>query len=1102
MENNMYNGEKLAKILTDLEKSDPDYEVGDPYSRQDAIRPLVATNCSEYVVAHSTHALRPARQFAEVALLPHILETMRRLGLNRLMRLQAFAWPHLGGGSGHGAMIVSAPRSGRTFAYVPVVCQAVCKSLAESRRQRMLHPGAVALILVPDLQRVRQVSAMCHALLRKARSDDSITLTLNVSTANSSDFLLRLLNGVGCLVATPAQLAWFGREAPGLLRFPRLQFLVYDDVDLMAAEQLRRAEQVVQELLPTTHYPQLVMVSQSYSEALMTKLRMLSSRPAVIFGDILEAALYGGTRIRISLVRKQEKSSEVMQLLQQRSPEDYRTVIYCLDDGEMRQLVRALEDRGFGCLPYYQTSDLAIREQVHSWLAKSRGLILLCTDSCPELVIRNAHTLIHHGMGDTWSKFKMRHLTISENLSNNLSGKPSHQVTLLSQVLLDNGNQRQLPRLVDFLQLHQQIDPVVLSVAQKIRGDVESTKSNKQAICGQILLLGECRDPVCEARHHVADLDLRPSHVPASGDVKVQLVRVYSPAHLCVRLEEHLPLNGTWQALPFLAVQEMRLKLLQDKEPHRYWPPVAGAICMHHTTLTKERVRVLKVAPIQDVNLLRSDISVEVQALDVDTRVLATQSGRLYECSLAMQQVPPMALDLRLLGMVPQSGESSWSEEERSQAEKLLKNLPKGHFLQANIQFATAGTLFVQDLVAMVYADNFKVHLRHLNLCQKLIKANLACRCESAKEKILEIFGEKLIVEERVEVEPKAKKVLEENKENWEVEPKAREVLEENKENCELEMKAKKILEQNKENCESTQERTLKNGDHVMKEKKSHQLLPPRCLRLMQIAREAFEEKDQEANNSQHEMGKPSPSNEDSMSQLYECIKNCALLELEEEEQSLKNTDQAVTNPAEFLKKVMSEESKDNRKPKKKSKAKSALPAKPISNYNKEMALQTHPNVVRPKVTYYQNITTLELQVCLPEDDLEYKAVLVGVQIFFKATSKFSDLIHQFVLTLKFPYTSLRHHRVGRTVYISVVKSLAFVDPLDFGEYRFLKPNHDMLSKMENYHKLKQTGFKRFLNNRGYVQQKVDLPHSSDYSDDEERNLDGIERVDHSEICD
>nr|XP_016925364.2 putative ATP-dependent RNA helicase BoYb [Drosophila suzukii] len=1097
MENNKYSDERLAKIMKDLERytmpvgKDPDYEVGDPYSKQEAIRPLVAPNCSEYAVAHFTYALRPARLFSEVVMLPHILETMRKLGLNRLLRLQAYTWPHLGAGSGHGALIVSAPRSGRTFAYLPPVCEAVCKVLSESRRQRMLQPGtwsadelgAVALILVPDLPRVRQVSAMCQSLLRKARSEDSVTLTLNVLSADSSEFLLRLLNGVGCLVATPAQLTWFWREAPGLLRFPRLQYLVYDDVDLMSAEQLRKAEQVVQEILPTTRYPQMVIVTRSYSEALMTKMIMASSHPAVIFGDVLEAALYGGTRIRISLVRSQAKSNEVVQLLQQRPPQDYRTVIYCMDDADMRQLVKALEDRGFGCLPYYQTSDLEVFEQVHSWLANSRGVILLCTDNCPELVIRNAHTLIHHGMGDSYSKFKMRHLTLSGNLTNSLAptAGTAIQVPLLSLVLLDNSNQRQLPRLVDFLQLHQQVDPTVVSVAQRIRKDLESKRSNKHALCGQILLLGECREPLCEDRHHVADMDRRHSNVPASGDVKVQLVRVYSPTHICVRLLEHLPPKGTWKALPFLAIQDIRLKLMQDKQPHRLWPPVAGAICMLHTAHNKERVRVLKVAPIQDVSLLRSDISVEVQALDVDTRLLKTQSGCLYECSKAMQQEPPMSYDLRLLGMVPQSGESSWAEEERSTVEFWLKNLPKDHFLQANIQFATANTLFVQDLMAMVYADNFKVHLRHLNLCQKLIKANLARRCEQARQKIMDFFEKKLINEEAAEAKGEAKKHL---------------------------------LEENKENLEPTQDITLKKVDKDIKEPESPHVLPPRCLRLMQIAREVTQKNQQQEDleaktnvspKSHVNFESSSQSNEDSMSQLYECIKNCAILQLEDAKQPKKDPDQVAIDPVEFLNQVMSEGSNKcaphtNLKPKKKKiKARSAVPPVPTKTYKEEIPLQTHPNVVRPNVTYYQNITTLELQVCLPEDDHEYKALLLGAQIFFKATSKLSDLVHQFILTLKFAYSTLRHHMVGRTVYISVVKSLAFIDPLDFGDYRFMKPNHEMFCKMENSH---NNSFRRLLANRGYVQQNVDPQDSSESSDDEELDQDGIERVDHGHILD
>jgi len=386
--------------------------------------------------------------------------------------------------------------------------------------------------------------------------------------------------------------------------------------------------------------------------------------------------------------------------------------------------------------------------------------------------------------------------------------------------------------------------------------------------------------------------------------------------------------------------------------------------------------------------------------------------------------------------------------------------------------------------VAMVYADNFKVHLRHLNLCQKLIRDGLARRCGRARQKIMDFFEEKLINEEAAEVKGEAKKQLLEG------------------------------INENKENLEHTQDSTLGKVNNEIKEPESSHVLPPRCLRLMQIAREVTQknqqQEDLEANSnkgpkSNTNIESSSQSNEDSMSQLYECIKNCAILQLEDAKQPKKDPDQVAIDPVEFLNQVMSEGSNQcythtNLKPKKKKiKARSAVQPVPTKIYKEEIPLQTHPNVVRPNVTYYQNITTLELQVCLPEDDHEYKALLLGAQIFFKATSKHSDLVYQFILTLQFSYTTLRHHMVGRTVYISVVKSLAFIDPLDFGEYQFMKPNYEMFSKMENSH---NNSFKRLLANRGYVQQNVDPQDSSESSDDEEQDLDGIERVDHGHILD
>ncbi|XP_016986933.1 putative ATP-dependent RNA helicase BoYb [Drosophila rhopaloa] len=1064
--------EKLAKIMEDLDKirqkstnssgtsssKDTDYEVGDAYSAKDAIRPLVVTNCSEYVVAHARNELRPARQFAEVSMLPHILDTMRKLGLNRLLRLQSYTWPHLAGGAGHGAMIVGAPGSGRTFSYVPSVCHAVCKAIRESRsRPKDLEPGswqqeqygAKALILVPDLRRVRQVSALCHALLRKTYNEEWFTLTLNVPSTKSSEFFLRLLNGVGCLVATPAQLVWFWQEAPGLMRFPCLQFLVYDDVDLMSKEQLMNAQQVLQEILPITHSPQVVMVSQTYSPELMAKLSAVNHQPALVFGDIMEAALYGGTRIRISLVPSSAKVNAVIQMLQQRPPNDYRTVIYCVDDRDMQRLVVALKDQRYNCLPYYQNSDMEVREQVHSWQANSRGVILLCTDNCPELIIRDAHTLIHHGMSISWSKFKMRHLMLSGNLSNSLAAEVGPvKVSLHSLVLMDDSNHRELPRLVDFLQLHQEVDPGVVALAKRIRQEMDKARSEQKTLCSQILVLGKCYDSVCENRHHVTHSDRRPDYIPASGDVKVKLVQVYSPTHFCVRLLEHMPPQGTWKTLPYPAVQEMRMQLMLNNESPRYWPPVVGVICLYNTTFTKERVRVLKVAPIQNVNIVQSNLSVEVQALDADTRIFVTDCGRLFECPEAMQREPPMACDLRLLGLVPYSGERSWTEEDCRNVKGMLTQLPKDHFLQAKIQFATAGTLFVRNLVAIVYAGQFKVHLRHLNLAQKLIKSTLAKRCEEATNMILDFFEEVLIQEKEVEEE--------------------------------------KEVQESKENAERETQEVVKNE----LEKNKGTILSGRCLRLAQVALEVGRDnqlqpklqetrstiRDASSNQVENYSGKTEEdakphSNEDQVSQLYECLMNCARLQLEDKKEPVKESGQVHSDPTEVLNQVV-------------------------------IPIQLPDNVVRPSVTYYQTTSTLELHVCLLEDDYEYQTMLLGSQLFFRATSKSSELIQQFILTLRFPIDKLRHHIRGRTVYISITKSLAYIVPLEFGEYSFLKPNHDGFGKMYDSRKSALKQLVRDLRDFGYSKPEAELQNKSDESEDEDRNLDGIERVDYNEIFD
>ncbi|KAH8336892.1 hypothetical protein KR059_007663, partial [Drosophila kikkawai] len=1023
--------EKIDKIIME-----EDYEVGGTI-RAEAIRPLVAPNCSELVVAHAKIALRQVRYFSEVSLLPHILETMQKLGLSRLLRLQSYSWPHLLAGNGHGVLIVSAPRSGRTFGYIPPLCDLVCRALTEGTRLRGCanwypdQEGALAVILVPNVERVRQVSALCHALLRKAANEELFTLTLTVDALKKVELIHRLLNGVGCLVVTPAQLVGIQEEAPGLLRFPRLQIVAFDDIDLMPPDQVQKAEQVLQEIIPRGHYPQLVMVSQSYNHRIMAKLTAANSHPALIFGDILEAAVYGGTRIRIAFCNSESKVNEVFQALQQRPPKKYRTVVYCTDDLDMRRLVVALEKRSHACLPYYQNADLEVREQVHRWMGEGRDVILLCTDDCPELIIRHAHTLIHYGMSSTWGKFKMRHLVISGNLKNRLApAQPeSEDVPLHSLVLLDHENQRQLPRLVDFLRQHQKVDAGLVELVAKIRQEMQKEKGNQNALCRQIMVKGSCIDPACDERHQVTDLDQCHASVPVSGDVKVKLVRVYSPTHFCVYLEEHLPPQGSWQPLPNLAVQQMRIQSLQSTKPLRIWPPVPGVICMHHSVIN-ERIRVLQVPPIKNANLVKKDLLVLVQAIDTDTRIFTTKSGKLYKCPADLQELPPMAIDMRLLGFVPYSEEGDWSEKDRRDFETRLKHLPKNNFLQAHIQFATANTLFVRNLVAMTYASSLKMHVRNLSLTHTLMADKLIKKCDEAENKILAFFmagvehGKREIREEEFQKELQLEDELQMEQE------------EDRKENVSPNKASTAALIQTKEN--------------QLEKKQEQHIASPMSQDPPEL-----------------------PSETDIIAQLYECFIRCSVQQQQESEQ---NPVPVSFSTATFLNNVMIGGAvKTSYKPRKQEKPKAikAAPAPARKNLCQQMQVQLPPNVIRLTTGYYQTQTSLELEVLLPEEVHEYAALMEKGQIFFWATCQSSELKHQFVLTLSFPYISLSHRMSGRTVYISVQKAMTAVDPLHFSAYPFMKPNHDMFAEFEDQQNMQVTNINPYVKGLACVKQNV-----------------------------
>ncbi|EDW30634.1 GL26888 [Drosophila persimilis] len=631
--------------------------------------------------------------------------------------------------------------------------------------------GPIALILVPDLNRLAQVAALCSALMPKKETVDDVgiivTRVLTVPMVCTPDFMGAWINEIGVLVATPARFANACKQGAGLLKLNQLQVVVFDDVDLMQKEELELAKQYIPSMANsitskrkgTNHCPrpQVVMVSQRFTPSLFAQVHRFNQHPCLIFADLLEAALYGGMLLSVNMGKREDKVGAVVKLLRKRPPEEYRTIIFCDGDLEMALLVGALKDFEYDCLAYYQNADLALLDKVSYWMCASGGLVLVCTDNCPELRIRNAHTIIHYSMSSSWSKFKNRFMFLSDNVPNVLTPTATDESILYSLVLLDEGNARQLTRLVDLVQARQKLEPNIVAMADRIRQELNTIKDIVKPICREILGHGDCWDTKCGQRHYLHGSDRRPSYVPCSGDIKVQVLRVYSPGHYCVIAYEHKPLGGKWHTLDpnrnLTALMNLRLTGKDDEPLPRYWPPLPQAVCLWKKTRWQsgsfyERVRVLSVPPIENVNLVDSNLMVVVQAMDSSTRCFETKCMSLHVCPDEYASKPPLCMDLRLLGMVNHMGDRYWADADANTVQDWLDKAPKDHFVQAKVEFSTSHTIFATCMVSMVYLKTLKTFNLHLNLPMAQIKAKMSKRCARTKEMILKFFEQHIKLDE------------------------------------------------------------------------------------------------------------------------------------------------------------------------------------------------------------------------------------------------------------------------------------------------------------------------------------------------------------------
>lgn len=160
------------------------------------------------------------------------------------------------------------------------------------------------------------------------------------------------------------------------------------------------------------------------------------------------------------------------------------------------------------------------------------SIVICADDHLAELQIQRAHILLQYSLPMSWTLFNYRYATLIGNypiFNEERDALFDISRKTMSVILLDEENNKQLPRLVDFMQKHhQQVHPKIMAAAKNIRLGMEKRRQRKCVpLCEQVLEFGECDNRECQQRHCLSEMDVDNRHdLPQNGEIRLYILKV------------------------------------------------------------------------------------------------------------------------------------------------------------------------------------------------------------------------------------------------------------------------------------------------------------------------------------------------------------------------------------------------------------------------------------------------------------------------------------------------------------------------------------------------------------------------------------------------
>ncbi|KAH8329237.1 hypothetical protein KR074_006029, partial [Drosophila pseudoananassae] len=711
------------------------------------------TSLNHCVLAHSLKPATPIKELHKIPIYSGVKNEMHINSIYTPTPLQQYAWPHLCNG---GSMILINSRATcRTWSYLPVICSTV-KKAGFSAPTSPTSPGPLALLVTESPHSANTLFMQISNLMQN--HDTHHPKIINGHNYSERELGILLLNSYSILVTTLSQLDTIIMDKPGVIDRNKLLFFVLDDFHTMQMKHPQIMDDLMQRLNdfrnPKT---QIVIITQKWKSKPFKKLLKVMPDPLILFGNFLEAAMYGKLALSLSVQNEDQKFDKLLSFLGSHETLNKRTMIFFKTDKELIRHQKMLLDVGYKCIGILKAAEqvgykyfVILTILINIGIFQQPYQLLLVSDQEGEvpLPIRNIETLIHYSFPLYWSKFAHRFHALADSIPNLAAPLTGNEKSITSVVMLGEKNQNELMRLVDFLRFHG----ITLSeeIAQLARACHEKNVGSRH-ICPYYLNNGNCHIFNCNKRHDYIREDMPDPGNPLLQPgtlIRCQLIKVYDPNHMSMwPLEFKAQGQDSWMDFGhhishWTFSLEMSMGVRKVHNPYRL-----DDVCVVVRQGQVQRVRIVDIPPRR---------AVVVQQMDHGSELLHIKPSELLQCPEGkFTNQPAMALNIRLSGVEPASRNGQkWSEHSAKWTHEMLSNIGNNMHLQVIVDFTLHNVIYVKEITLVEECQFMRTSVYQFLLSKELVSRGFAKWVNKESGKTESKAVEEAKTQEVAEVEP------------------------------------------------------------------------------------------------------------------------------------------------------------------------------------------------------------------------------------------------------------------------------------------------------------------------------------------------------------